>query len=137
MANRAWLYCRIDGETQGRRPPFGMQHEERELLDKQEQRLLDYCAQQGLQVMGCTKVSGSGSGDLEKLTGQGIEQGCFDFLVTVSASRLSHDVMHLLTHAQKLADNGIGICMVNEDICTLPIQGPEQDNSMEMGGLAP
>ncbi len=45
--------------------------------------------------------------------------------------------MHLLTLAQRLADNGIGICMVNEGICTLPIQGPEQDNSMEMGGLAP
>lgn len=127
MANRAWLYCRIGG---------GHEHEERELLDNQEQRLLDYCAQQDLQVVGCTKVSGSGSGDLEKLTGQGIEQSCFDFLVTVSASRLSHDVMHLLTHAQRLADNGIGICMVNEDICTLPIQEPEQDTGMEMGGLA-
>lgn len=127
MANRAWLYCRIGG---------GHEHEEQKLLDNQEQRLLDYCAQEGLQVVGCTKVSGSGSGDLEKLTGQGIEQGCFDFLVTVSTSRLSHDVMHLLTHAQKLADNGIGICMVNEGICTLPIQGPEQDTGMEMGGLA-
>lgn len=79
MANRAWLYCRIGG---------GHEHEERELLDNQEQQLLDYCAQQGLQVVGTTKVSGSGTGDLEKLTGQGIEQGCFDFLVTVSASRL-------------------------------------------------
>ena len=127
MENRAWLYCRIGG---------GHEHEARELLDNQERRLLDYCTQQCLQVVGTTKVSGSGAGDLEKLTGQGIEQGCFDFLVTVSASRLSHDVMHLLTHAQKLADNGIGICMVNEDICTLPIQGPEQDDSMEMGGMA-
>lgn len=125
MANRAWLYCRIGGG-----------HEHEVLLDNQEQRLLDYCAQQGLQVVGCTKVSGSGAGDLEKLTGQGIEQGCFDFLVTVSASRLSHDVMHLLTHAQKMADSGIGICMVNDGICTLPIQGPEQDTSMGMGGLA-
>ena len=127
MANRAWLYCRIGG---------GHEHEDQTLLYSQEQRLLDYCAQQGLQVVGTTKVSGSGAGDLEKLTGQGIEQDCFDFLVTVSASSLSHDVMHLLTHAQKLADNGIGICMVNEGICTLPIQGPEQDTGMEMGGLA-
>ena len=127
MANRAWLYCRIGG---------GHEHEERELLDSQEQRLLDYCAQQGLQVVGCTKASGSGAGDLEKLAGQGIEQSSFDYLVTTSASRLSHDVMHLLTHAQRLADNGIGICMVNEGICTLPVQGPEQSTDMEMGGLA-
>lgn len=136
MANRAWLYCRIGGETQGRRPPFGMQHEEQELLDNQEQRLLDYCAQQGLQVAGVTRTIGSSKGELEKLSVQGIEQNDFDFLVTISAAKLSHDVRHLLIHAQKLADNGIGICMVNEDICTLPIQGPEQNSNMEMGGLA-
>lgn len=39
MANRAWLYCRIDS---------GHEHEAKKLLDNQEQRLLDYCAQQGL-----------------------------------------------------------------------------------------
>ena len=66
----------------------------------------------------------------------GLEQDGFDFLVTVSASRLSRDTMHLLTHAQKLADNGIGICTVNEGICTLPIQEHEEHSSMEMGGLA-
>ena len=50
MANRAWLYCRIDS---------GHEHEAKKLLDNQEQRLLDYCAQQGLQVTGCTKTVGS------------------------------------------------------------------------------
>ncbi len=127
MANRAWLYCRIG---------VGYEHQEKELLDKQEQRLLDYCAQQGLQVAGCTKTVGSSRGELEKLASQGLEQNACDFLVTISASWLSRDTMHLLTHAQRLADNGIGICMVNEGICTLPIQEPEQGNGMEMGGLA-
>lgn len=127
MANRAWLYCRIGD---------GHEHETKELLDKQEQRLLDYCAQQGLQVAGCTKTVGSSKGELEKLASLGLEQDGFDFLVTVSASRLSRDTMHLLTHAQKLADNGVGICLVNEGICTLPVQGQEQDNGMKMGGQA-
>lgn len=127
MANRAWLYCRIDG---------GHEDEAKKLLDSQEQRLLDYCTQQGLQVAGVTRTVGSSKGELEKLTSQGLEQNAFDFLVTVSASRLSRDTMHLLTHAQKLADSGIGICMVNEDICTLPIQEPELRSSMGMGGLA-
>ncbi len=127
MANRAWLYCRIDG---------GHEHEAKKLLDKQEQRLLDYCAQQGLQIAGCTKTVGSSKGQLEKLASLGLERNGFDFLVTVSASRLNRDTMHLLTHAQRLADNGIGICMVNEGICTLPVQDTEQDNSMTMGGLA-
>ena len=127
MANRAWLYCRIDS---------GHEHEAKKLLDNQEQRLLDYCAQQGLQVAGCTKTVGSSKGELEKLASLGLEQDGFDFLVTVSASRLSRDTMHLLTHAQKLADNGIGICTVNEGICTLPIQEHEEHSSMEMGGLA-
>lgn len=127
MANRAWLYCRIDG---------GHEHEAKQLLDNQEQRLLDYCAQQGLQVAGCTKTVGSSKGELEKLASLGLEKDGFDFLVTASASRLSQNTMHLLTHAQKLADNGIGICMVNEGICTLPVQEAEQDNSMTMGGLA-
>lgn len=127
MANRAWLYCRI-GDGYG--------HQAKELLDKQEQRLLDYCAQQGLQVSGCTKTVGSSKGELETLASQGLEQDAFDFLVTVSASRLTRDVMNLLTHAQKLADNGMGICIVNDDICTLPVQQADQDSGMEMGGLA-
>lgn len=127
MANRAWLYCRIGG---------GHEHEEQALLDSQEQRLLDYCAQQGLQVVGCTQVSGSGAGDLEKLTGQGVEQGNFDFLVANSASRLTRNIMDLLTAAHTLEEQGIGICLVQEGICTLPIQSQEQDISMEMGGLA-
>lgn len=114
MANRAWLYCRIDG---------GHEHEAKQLLDNQEQRLLDYCAQQGLQVAGCTKTVGSSKGELEKLASLGLEKDGFDFLVTVSASRLSRDIQVGL-YPIALFHGHIPIFVINKNGC--PVVGAKK-----------
>ena len=127
MANRAWLYCRVGG---------GHEHDAEEVLETQEKQLLDYCEKEGLQVAGITKALGSGKNDLDKLVCEGLAKGSFDVLVAASASRLSRDIMSLLSAVHKLEEQGIGICLVKEGICTLPVHDPEQEPNTGMGGMA-
>ena len=123
MANRAWLYCRVGGDHE---------HDGKEILERQEQRLLDYCTEQGLQVVGTTAAMGTGKAELDKLVDEGITQDSFDFLVSPSISRLGRNIMDVLSTAHKLEEHGIGLCLVQEGICTLPVHG----NDMEIGGMA-
>ena len=93
---------------------------------------MDYCAEQGLQVVGTTAAMGTGKAELDKLVDEGITQDSFDFLVSPSISRLGRNIMDVLSTAHRLEEYGIGLCLVQEGICTLPVH----ENDMEMGGMA-
>ena len=123
MEKRAWLFCRVGG---------GHEHDGKEILAQQERQLLDYCAEQGLRVAGSTAAMGTGREELEKLVDEGITHDSFDVLVSASTSRLGRNIMDVLSTARKLEENGIGLCLVKEGICTMPVH----ENDMEMGGLA-
>ena len=84
----------------------GHEHDGKEILAQQEQQLLDYC--------------------------KGIAHDSFDVLVSASISRLGRNIMDVLSIAHKLEENGIGLCLMKEGICTMPVH----ENDMEMGGLA-
>lgn len=75
--------------------------------------------------------------ELETLVQNGIAQDSFDVLLTVSASRLSRDIRTALHVSRELFQCGKGLCLVKENICTLPGVLTEQPtDTVEMGGLS-
>ena len=81
-------------------------------------------------------TTGSGENELKTLMQNNIAQDSFD-LLTVSASRLSRDIRTALHVSRELFQCGKGLCLVKENICTLPGVLTEQTtDTVEMGGLS-
>lgn len=125
---RAWLYCRVAN---------GWDSDASDHLALQKAELERFCAEHNLTIAGTSMTVGNGENELETLVQNGIEQDSFDVLLTVSASRLSRDIRTALHVSRELFQYGKGLCLVKENICTLPGVLTEQPtDTVEMGGLS-
>ena len=125
---RAWLYCRVAN---------GWDSDASDYLALQKAELERFCAEHDLTVAGATLVTGSGKDELRELVHSAIEQDSFDVLLTVSTSRLSRDIRTALHVSRELFQCGKGLCLVKENICTLPgVLAEQSSDTVEMGGLS-
>ena len=80
-------------------------------------------------------VTGNGRDELLELAHNAVEQDTFDVLAAVSISRFGGDIRGILQMGQELSQCGKGLCLVEEDICTLTDALVEHsDDTLEMGG---
>lgn len=123
---RAWLYCRVAN---------GWSADASDHLALQKTELERFCAEHDLTIVGTTLVTGNGRDELLELAHNAVEQDTFDVLAAVSISRFGGDIRGILQIGQELSQCGKGLCLVKENICTLPDVLAEQTiNNTEMGG---
>jgi len=125
---RAWLYCRVAN---------GCDSDASDHLALQKTELEHFCTEHDLTIVGTSMTTGSGENELKTLVQNGIAQDSFDVLLTVSASRLSRDIRTALHVSRELFQCGKGLCLVKENICTLPgVLAEQSTDTVEMGGLS-
>ena len=104
-------------------------------LALQKKELERFCAEHGLTVAGATMVTGNGRDELLELAHNAVEQDTFDVLAAVSISRFGGDIRGILQIGQELSQCGKGLCLVRENICTLPdVLAEQAADNIEMGG---
>lgn len=123
---RAWLYCRVAN---------GWDADARDYLALQKAELERFCKDHDLTVAGNTMVTGNGRDELRELVHSAVEQDTFDILVAVSITRFGEDIRGILQIGQRLSQCGKGLCLVKENICSLPdVLVENTPDTLDMGG---